>query len=275
LSADAGCRDSAASAVMVEAFDRPVAMAPPAGEVPLSRPNCFTRHKSSSIGYKFVAAPVEFREALCLLAEAADGGDVQKRETAAVHAAAAVGALISLSKDAEEVADGAAQEQKEQISMFTLLHSNMLPNTSGQCQPSPTSRGSTVDIQARRILDLEAALQAERDAQIRITRQCLHQQHENERDAMERALRSVPSTPRIVEAPRNVSHDMEQKELLRQLHQARAESNHFRSEYEKFVASYEALGSNLTSASARLEAMMQVGAWRNPTQNKPQTCCKL
>lgn len=218
---------------------------------------------------------MEFREALCLLAEAADGGDVQKREAAAVRAAAAVGALISLSKDAEEVTEplGAAGEQTEQTCVFTLLH-NSKPNTSAQCQTSP-SRGSIVDIQARRILDLEAALQAERDAQIRITRQYLHDQNENDRGAMERALRSVPSTPRVVETPRDVSRDMEQKELLQQLQQARAESKHFRSEYEKFVASYEALGSNLTSASARLEAMMQVGAQRNPTRNKTQTSCEL
>lgn len=33
LSPDAGCRESAASAVLVEAFNRPVAMAPPAGTV--------------------------------------------------------------------------------------------------------------------------------------------------------------------------------------------------------------------------------------------------
>lgn len=223
-----------------------------------------------------MAAPVEFREALCLLAEAADGGDVQKREAAAVRAAAAVGALISQSKDAEEVTKplGAAGEQTEQTCVFTLLHSSKSPNTSAQCQTSP-SRGSIVDIQARRILDLEAALQAERDAQIRITRQYLHEQHENDRGAMERALRSVPSTPRVVETPRDVSRDVEQKELLQQLQQARAESKHFRSEYEKFVASYEALGSNLTSASARLEAMMQVGAQRNPTRNKTQTSCEL
>jgi hypothetical protein len=224
-----------------------------------------------------MAAPVEFREVLCLLAEAAARGDVHKREAAAVQAAAAVGALISLPKDAEvatEPHNGAAQEQIEQISVFTLLLNSKLSNTTAQSQTSPP-RGSIVDIQARRILDLEAALQAERDAQVRITRQYLHQQHESERGAMERALRSVPSTPRVVETPRDASRDMEQKELLQQLQQARAESQHFRSEYEKFVASYEALGSNLTSASARIETMMQVGVRRNPARNKPQTSCKF
>ena len=99
----------------------------------------------------------------------------------------------------------------------------------------------------------------------------MHHQQENDRDAVDRALRSVPSTPRVVETPRDVSREVEQKELLQQLQQARAESQHFRSEYEKFVVSYEVLGGNLTSASARLEAMMQVGARHNSAQNKPQT----
>ncbi len=118
---------------------------------------------------------MEFRDALCVLDEASSGEDEKKREWAAVYAAAAVGLLMSLAANAAAVADNENETHsstaQENTSMFALLfNGSKVPNTNTQSQTTP-SRGSIVDIQARRILGLEAALEAERDAQISITRQ--------------------------------------------------------------------------------------------------------
>jgi 2,4-dienoyl-CoA reductase-like NADH-dependent reductase (Old Yellow Enzyme family) len=119
---------------------------------------------------------------------------------------------------------------------------------------------SVEDIQSQRIAGLEAALQAEREANTHIATQLWHLKSENEREIFSRAIQSVPSTPRVVEPPREVARNAEWAELVQQLHQSRAEALHFKNEYDKFVVSYENLGGNLTRASERVEKMMQVRA---------------
>jgi hypothetical protein len=160
------------------------------------------------------------------LFEVAGGSDVKRREAAAVDAAAAVAAeaVQVVAPDDTEV----ELVSLEQQSVFMLLNSNSKSNTNSS--NDNTAATNITDIQSQRIIDLESALQAERDAHLHMTRQYWHLKNETEREAFERATQSVPSTPRVIETPRDVSRDVEKEEQLQQLQQARAESLHFKSE---------------------------------------------
>ena len=160
------------------------------------------------------------------LYEVAGGSDVKRREAAAVDAAAAVAAVaVQVVTPADSEAETFSLEQQ---SVFILLNTNSKKGISSS--PDNSAATSITDIQSQRIIDLESALQAERDAHLQMTQQYWHLKNETERDAFERATQSVPSTPRVVETPRNVSNNEEKEDLQQQLQQARAESQHFRSE---------------------------------------------
>jgi hypothetical protein len=248
VSPDAATRNSAAATSLVEAFDRPVALAPPAGIFFIRILNALNPLRISDT---FYAAPAEFKDLFVALSDAANSSD-EEQKAAAVSAAAAVAAVA-----AQAAASKENQAAKDKASVFVLLH-RTLNNTVNVSTEALPGNASVTDIQSRRIADLEAALQAERDSNTHFARQLWHMQNKCERDAFEHILRSVPSTPRVVETPRDIARDVEKADILQQLHQARAEALHFKSEYDKFVVSYEHLGENLTRASERVEKMMQV-----------------
>jgi hypothetical protein len=83
------------------------------------------------------------------------------------------------------------------------------------------------------------------------------QQHPHLKTAAEKGF-SFAETPRVVETPRDVARDAERAEVLQQLHQARAEALHFKSEYDKFLVSYETLGESLTRTSEHVGKAMQI-----------------
>ena len=179
-----------------------------------------------------------------------------------MHAAAAV---------AEVAAQQAAGAERQRVasarpSVFVLLLRSGGSSSSSSSSANLNS-ASVADIQTQRIADLESALHAERTSNLHTMREHLHLKTATERETFARALRSAPSTPRVVETPRDVARDAERADVLQQLHQARAEALHFKSEYNKFVVSYETLGLNLTRASERVERAMQVYWFSNETPN--------
>ncbi len=161
------------------------------------------------------------------LVDATRSGDAKMRELAAVNAAAALAAVV------DELGVGACEEEgraaPERPSLFALLNSNCQTSNNGNGS-SKSGSTSINEIQSQRILDLESALQAEREAHLQSAREHWRLKNAADRDAFERAVQSVPGTPRVVEVPRDVKRDVEKEELLHQLQQARAESQHFKSE---------------------------------------------
>lgn len=179
-------------------------------------------------------APVEFRDILDALNDAAAGGDERMKDVAAVNAAAAVAAVAEQGIfECDPVAEQEGEVRDvEAASVFVLLNAKSSRATRRNTNPNNAAvhPANIVDIQAQRIIDLETALQAERDAHLHSARQHWQLKSESDRVAFERAVQSVCSTPRVVEVARDVSRDLEKHELMQQLHQAREEAQHFRSE---------------------------------------------
>jgi hypothetical protein len=145
------------------------------------------------------------------LVDATRGGDAKMRASAAVNAAAALAVVMDeLGADACEEEGRAAPERQ---SLFVLLNSTCKMSNNGNGS-SKTDSTSITEIQSQRIIELESALQAEREAHLQSTREHWHLKNASDRDAFERAMLSVPSTPRVVEVPRDLKWDMEKEELL-------------------------------------------------------------
>ena len=175
---------------------------------------------------------MEFRDTLDALNDAAAGGDARMKEVAAVNAAAAVAAVAEQGVSESNTEHGGEVGDVEAPSVFILLNakSSRAPRSNTNANNSAEPAANIIDIQSQRIIDLETALQAERDAHLHSARRHWQLKSESDREAFERAVQSVSSTPRVVEVSRDVSRDLEKNELMQQLLQAREESRHFRSE---------------------------------------------